>query len=277
LSNKGISIIAWAGRLLAVVVSLLSLAPATVIAATISVSYTATQSLPTGTIVTIDGQKNGSVVPSDNDANSNIIGVVVDRSMQKTGVGVSTIQIQVASKGEGYVLVSNINGAVKKGSPITSSPLAGIGMSANVDGRVAGIAQADLSEQSLDAQYKVVKDKKGNDNRVLVGLVPIALDVSYYQIESTSNSVPKFLRDISRAISDKPVSTIRIWASVAVMLVGILIAMVLVYGSVRSSIVAIGRNPLAKRTIQSSMLKVIGIAIIVLITSLGTVYMILKG
>jgi len=51
----------------------------------------------------------------------------------------------------------------------------------------------------------------------------------------------------------------------------------LVYGSVRSSIVAIGRNPLAKKTIQSSMLKVIGIAIIVLITSLGTVYMVLKG
>ena len=275
--NWGICIVSWAGRLLAVALSLLSMSPGIAIAATIAVSYTAPQPLPTGTIVTIDGKNNGTVIPSDNNANSNIIGVVVDKSAQTTDTGVSSVQIQVASKGVAYVLASNITGAVRKGSPITSSPLEGIGMAANADGRIAGIAQADLNEQSLDVQYKTIKDKKGTDNRVLVGLVPVALDVSYYQIEGSSNSVPKFLRDISRAISDKPVSALRIWASVAVMLVGIIIALVLVYGSVRSSIVAIGRNPLAKKTIQNSMLKVIGIAVVVLLASSGTVYMILKG
>jgi hypothetical protein len=174
----------------------------TVLAATISVSYNTQKAIPTGTLVAIDGQNNGAVVPADDTTNNNILGVVVDKGTASVSSGPAAQQVEVSSKGVAYALVSNINGAIGKGTPVTSSPLEGIGMAATQDGRIIGIAQSDLNEQSLDAQYQTIKNKKGEDRRVLIGLVPVALDVTFYQqASSQASSVPKFLRDVSLAIS----------------------------------------------------------------------------
>jgi hypothetical protein len=270
---RGINKIRWAFVLaLFVTVSVGS----TVLAATISVSYNSTKTLPTGTIVAIDSQNNGAVVPANDGSSKDIVGVVSNQSAASVASSSTGQQVEVSSRGISYVLVSNINGAVAKGTPITSSPLEGIGMLAIQEGKIVGTAQADLNDQSLEAQYKTVKTKKGEDRRVLIGLVPVSLDVSYYQ-ESNKSSVPKFLRDITASISGRQVSPIRIWGSVVVALVALIIASVLLYGAIRSSIGAIGRNPLATKAIQGSFLGVVGLAVTVLVISTGLVYLILKG
>lgn len=250
---------------------------ASIFAASIAISYTASKALPMGTLVAIDNQNDGAVVPADNAANSNLLGVVVDQGTASVSSASEGIQVDVSSRGTAYVLVSNLNGVVAKGTPVTSSPLEGIGMASNTDGKIVGIAQSDLNDQSLEAQYKTVKNKQGEDRRVLIALVPVALDVTFYQQSKSSESVPKFLRDFSRSISDKEVSPVRIWGSVVIIAAGLIIALVILYGAVRSSIGAIGRNPLAKSTIQGSLIRVILLAATVLIISVSAVYLILKG
>ncbi len=250
------------------------------LAATISVSYSTDQKLPAGTMVAIDTQSDGVVIAANNEGNNNIVGVVVDRSTAfvASGAGNGNQQVEVSSKGTAYVLVSNINGAVSRGAPVTASPLEGIGMLATQEGKIVGIAQADLSDQSVEAQFKTVTDKQGVKRRVLIGLVPVFLDVTFYQPDqSQSRFIPKALRDIGQTISGKPVSATRLWGSLIVVLAGLIVAIVLVYGAVRSSIWAIGRNPLAKKTIQGSLLRVIALAVAVLMMSVGAVYLILKG
>jgi hypothetical protein len=50
------------------------------------------------------------------------------------------------SKGLAEVLVSNINGSIKKGDPITSSSIPGIGMKATISGVIIGYALEDLNQ-----------------------------------------------------------------------------------------------------------------------------------
>jgi hypothetical protein len=56
---------------------------------------------------------------------------------------------------------------------------------------------------------------------------------------------------------------------------GILVIGTLVYASVRSSIVSIGRNPLAARSINRSLFEVSGMAVGILLAMLIAVYLIL--
>ncbi|MEI7683308.1 MAG: hypothetical protein WCJ24_03355 [Candidatus Saccharibacteria bacterium] len=256
-------------------ISLLLISPSLVSAAPLSVGYTTTQKLPNGSLVAPDSQQNGAVVAANSTNNSNLLGVVVATST--VSVSQSNSQVQVSTDGTNYVLVSDINGSVKKGDKIMASPLDGIGMKATEIGKVIGTAQGDLNNQSQAAQTKKITDIHGVQKPVLIAMLPITVNVAFYQPAEHATAVPKLLRDVSSSISGKEVPTGRLWASLVVIIVGLLIVIVLLYGAVRSSIGAIGRNPLAKNAIQRSMTKVIGLAIFILAVCSSAVYLILRG
>jgi hypothetical protein len=245
-----------------------------VAAASLSVGYTATQSLPAGTVVASDNQSSNTVVPADNVTNNNILGVVTVGST--VTISQSNTQVQVSTGGSAYVLVSDINGPIKKGDKITASPLSGIGMRATQAGKIVGTATSDLTGSSLNAQSKSISDASGKSKQVQIALIPLAININFYQPAPASTVLPKIITDLTTSINGKPVSTGRTVASLSV-LVAALLVVVLIYGAVRSSIGAIGRNPLAKTAIQRSMSKVIGFAVIVLAVAGGAVYLVLKG
>ena len=251
------------------------LLPTAVVAASISVGYLTTQALPSGAIVAPDSQNNGAVVPADSDSNSNILGVVVVDST--LAVSQANTQVQVTTEGVAKVLVSNINGSVNKGDRIIASPLAGIGMKATETGKVLGVAQDSLSAKSTGVQYQTVTDKLGKQKQVMVGLVPLTINITTYQPDTGQTALPGFIKDVSGAISGKSVSPTRIWSSLIILLVTLLVVVVLLYGAVRSSIGAIGRNPLAKSAIQRSMTRVILLAVFILSVSSSAIYVILRG
>lgn len=266
-------------RLLAVqllLFGLFLLFPVVTAAASISVGYTTNQSLPTGTIVAPDNQSNGAVVPANSGANNGILGVVVVDST--LAVSQANTKVQITTDGIVNVLVSDINGSVANGDQITTSPLDGIGMKATESGKVLGTVQGDLTSQSPGVQHKTVTDKQGQQKQVLIGLVPLTINISYYQPGTTSQTaVPKIIRDLSTSVSGKQVSTARIWSCMIILLVALLIVIVLLYGAVRTAVGAIGRNPLAKSAIQRTMARVIVIAVFILATAALAVFLILKG
>ncbi len=264
------------GLIGAILLFVVLLVPAVMVgASSISVGYTTSQSLPTGSIVAPDGQSSGAVVAANATTQPNILGVVVP--MGTLSVTQDNTQVQVTNEGTANVLVSDINGPIQKGDKITASPLDGIGMKATDAGKVLGTTQGELSSSTPNVETKTVTNKKGETKQVQVGMVPITLNVGFYQPVPTKTMVPKLIRDISNNISGKEVSAARVWGSLGVLAVSLLIVVVLLYGAVRSSIGAIGRNPLAKSAIQHSMSKVIGLAMFILAVSTGAVYLILKG
>jgi hypothetical protein len=150
-------------------------------------------------------------------------------------------------------------------------------MKATESGRVVGVIQADLSTSSANAEKKFVKDVHGDQKKILVATVPVAINIGFYQPVQQKTLLPKFLRDLGAAVSGKEVSAPRLYGSLGVMTISLIIVVVLLYGAVRSSIGAIGRNPLAQSAIQNSLGKVLGISVLILAISGAAILAILRG
>jgi len=266
-----------AGTTLLTVMGLFLLLPGAVwaaSAASLSVGYTTSQMLPNGALVAPDEQKAGSVVAA-NSTNSNIVGVVVPSST--LSVSQDNSQVQVSGEGQAVALVSDVNGDVKKGDHIAPSPLDGIGMKATESGKVLGIVQSDLTNSSAEARQQTITDIHGVEKKILVASVPVAINIGFYQPVQQKTLLPKFLRDIGASVSGKEVSAPRLYGSLAVMTISLAIVMILLYGAVRSSIRAIGRNPLAQSAIQNSLGKVLAISVLILAVSGAAILAILRG
>ena len=258
-------------------------------AASLSVSYNSSgQSLPAGTIVTDGIGKDGVVVPAASGlSQGNIVGVVVPQSdvVVSQGIGMSGAdnaqdgsQVQVSTSGLANVLVSDINGPIVQGSKIAASPLAGIGMLATESGKVVGAVRADLTDKSPNAKHITVTDNDGKQRTVLVALLPVMLDVGFYQPPPNQNSLlPNFLKSLANAVGGRDVPAGRLVASFVIMIVALVMVVILLSSGVRSSIGAIGRNPLAKRAIQGSLVAVLLLAGLVLVVSSSVSYLILRG
>lgn len=169
-------------------------------------------------------------------------------------------KVQVVTTGAAVALVSDLNGDIKAGDHITASPIAGVGMKATTTTVVIGTAQADFS--SADKQSRTISDKEGNQKTVNVGAISLQVGKVFYEPTQESGLfVPRGLQDFANNIAGRSVSPMRI------IIVGLLVIFVFVtviamlYSSVKSSIVSLGRNPLSEHAVHKSLLQV-GITVI---------------
>lgn len=182
-----------------------------------------------------------------------LLGVAGEDSLIELSSGKGSVK--VVTTGEAAVLVSDINGDVRIGDKITASPIAGVGMRALTSTLVIGTAQANLAD--ADTETRTVTDKNGKKQTVTIGAVPVQVDKVFYEApEEQSSYVPPVLQDFANNLAGRPVSPVR------VVIAGLLIAfvfvtvVVLLYSSIRSSIISIGRNPLSENAVHKSLLQV---------------------
>lgn len=183
-------------------------------------------------------------------------------------------QAQVLLSGTAQALVSDLNGPIKAGDKITASPLSGIGMLATEDGQIIGTAQSDFSLKS--SKTKVVTDKNGKTHTVHINTVPVQIAISYY-VAPTSQFMPAFLQNLANSIAGRPVSVLRILISCVLLLFAFGSITILIYTSVRSGIISLGRNPLAASAIQRGLIGVIVIVVLTAVLSMASVYLILTA
>ena len=180
----------------------------------------------------------------------------------------------VARSGVANVNVSNINGPIKAGDRITSSQIPGYGMKADISGYVTGTAINDFNEdrgQDLEFQGRNLK----------IGKIPVALKVEYAELtapRSLNNLFSyigtSFLQGVSdpRGLSD----AIKYIFAGLIVLVAITFGLVILTKSVPKSIEAIGRNPLARRSINISIAMNIFIVVAITIAALFAAFLILR-
>jgi hypothetical protein len=222
-----------------------------------------TNNVTTGTLLSLVPTGKNTVTPA-NDANANtLVGVVGDKPLlELSNHDNSTEAVQAVVSGSALALVSDMNGEVKVGDRITTSPISGIGMKATASAEIVGVAQSDLS--SVSTVKKSVKDQDNKDVTVTVGLLPVAVDIAYYSSAPTaqgtiSTFVPPFLQSIANAVTGNQVSPLRVLLGALTVALGFATAVIMLYVSIRSSITAIGRNPLAQGALRKGLVDV-GIA-----------------
>ncbi|MEO5627853.1 MAG: hypothetical protein ABIQ89_03115 [Candidatus Saccharimonadales bacterium] len=203
---------------------------------------------------------------------SSTLGVVVDPGQDLVTVSTSGDQVYVANSGLVTVYATDINGPVKFGDLLAPSPIAGVLMKANQGSvGILGVAQEDFPSKT--AEKVSVQNESGQTVEAKVALVRLNMDVKF----STSNeaSGKSLLERIGEAVVRRPVNTTQVVVAMVILTILLLVEGTIIYGAINSSIVSLGRNPLAKRTIMRGLGQIIILVMIVLGLGLAAVYLVL--
>lgn len=260
------------GVLLGVFIAL-GVAPMAGAAPAISQGYDTSENLSLGTLVSVkDNSK--EIEKAEPDSSKLLVGIVGEDTLVELSNGRD--QVQIISSGVADVLVSTVNGDIEVGDKIAVSPIAGVGMKAASSTYIVGTAQTPFSEARGVKEVEIT-NKAGTTEKAKVGLISVQIAVGYYEhTEENKSILPTFILELARAVSGRTdVSPVRVFVALIVLLVGVLVIAVLVYTSVGSSIISIGRNPLAAGAVHKSLLEVILLAIGVLLFVLVGIYLVL--
>lgn len=241
--------------------------------------YAASIPVDIGTIVTLN-KDTQSVAAAKQAQQQNMFGVAVDRNQLAFAVSNSAVQNEtyVAISGTYNVLVSTQGGAINSGDYVALSSVDGIGMKASTaEKTVFGRAAASFDGTALTLGTTELKDSTGATKKVTLGTIPVSINIQRNpNIKSTKVNVPNWLERLGVQIAEKQISPIRIYLSMGITAVSLITAIVMLYAGVRNAIVAIGRNPMTKRSVFRALLEVILTSILILVIGLFAVYLLLK-
>lgn len=170
----------------------------------------------------------------------------------------------VVASGNVQVLVTTINGDIKKGDPITSSAKPGVGMKALKTGYALGVALDDYSS----------KDKNA------IGKINISMNLHYSFAKITSDNTRANLLDIANlsvlATYESPLSVFKYVVAAFVILLSFILGFISFGRVARSGIEALGRNPLAGRMIQFGIFLNVLITIAIIVSGIAIAYFVLR-
>jgi hypothetical protein len=243
--------------------------------------YAADTPLDNGTIVQLTGKDSNRVKIATKAEVQNMFGVVVDRNTLPLTISNSAVENEtyVAVSGTYDVLVSTQGGPIVSGDYVTLSSINGIAMKAGVDKTtVFGRANQSFDGKGTTLGTTDLKDESGATNqKVILGSVSVTIDIRSNPNDiSTDVNVPEPLRRVGQAIAQKEVTPVRLYLSMAITVVCIITAIVILYAGIRNGVVAIGRNPMTKKSIFRALLEVILTAALILIIGLFAVYLLLR-
>lgn len=160
--------------------------------------------------------------------------------------------------GQTKVLVSTANGPIEIGDVITSSGTSGVGMKANANGFVLGTAME---------RY----NGKGTGT-ILVSVSPHFNDS--FQKGVTRN-IFDILKNAGNAASLSPLEALRYLIAALVALLAFILGFIYFGRVAQRGVEAIGRNPLAGKFIETSVVINIILTALIIIVGLGVAYLIL--
>lgn len=242
--------------------------------------YGTNTSLQNGMIVKLVDKDTSKVEPLTEATLTKMQGVVVaanDATVTVSNNG-NKNQVFVATFGHYEVLVSNQNGPIKSGDYITISAIAGVGMKVDsTQPTVLGKATGDFSGTSKVAGSAKLKDSTGKEVAVSLGRIPVDISISHNPLQkAAADGLPSFLSHASSAVAGKNVSAARVYVSLIILLMSTMVAGGILYSGVRGGLIAIGRNPMAKKQIMAGIIRVILSGLICFILGVFGVYLLLK-
>lgn len=232
-------------------------------------SFDAIGSLQPGWVVAISKNSDSTVELAPSSDPERIYGVVIDPSSAPLTVQKEAQQVFAANSGDFPLLVSTQGGEIHSGDYLTLSKTDGIAAKAgSSDTFIVGRALEDFRGGGATIVY-------ANDGSA-IGRIMAQITPGKNPLLKEEATVPQPLLKASETFAGRPVSSVRIYSAVAVFVVAVIIAAVLLWGGIRSAMIAIGRNPLSRHSILRGLIQVILAAASVLIIGLIGVYLLLK-
>lgn len=248
-------------------------------AQTVTQGYGADTVLQRGMIVGLKKDDLRKVEPINEDQFDRIHGVVISANDAAVLLGNDNEKVYVASGGRFMTLVSNQNGDINPGDYIALSAVSGIGMKAgDHDPIILGKAIEGFksSESAQVIGTAKVKNASGGDQEIKIGRVLVDVSIGKNPLLKNDNTLPTALKRASEIIAGKAVSPVRVYLSLVILAMSALIAGSLIYSAVRSSLIAIGRNPLSKKSIIRGLFQVVIIGLMIFLSGIFGVYLLLK-
>lgn len=243
--------------------------------AVVAQSYRADQQLQAGSLVSRKADDAEKVVMADSTNRSGLAGVVVERGDSFVSYNSAESSVQVASGGVLPLRVSTVNGDIKAGDQLTSSPVSGFAMRSTSAGKVIGRALDNFNSKTNGAQIRSVTDVDGRQTEVAIGQVSASIEISDWSGGGGTNAVIDNLQSLTSQVSGKQVSPANAILAALVLGIAVLISGIVLFSSVTSSIKSLGRNPLSHTVIRRSLAQVILIVIALLTTSIIVAYLII--
>jgi hypothetical protein len=241
----------------------------------ISESYTSTDKLPAGSIVSLKKGTTDHVEAASTVNAAYILGVIIDSNNSQLSISSSdSNQVHVATNGIEPVLVSDINGPIAVGDSITASPIAGIGMKASENVKVVGVAQEAFPNGS--ATKTSVTDKKTNQKQdVKLGQISALVNVAYFYKQPDKTLIPSAIQNVANALAGKKVNSLPILISIGIFIMAMIVVVSIVFSLIRSSIISVGRNPMAQAAVYRNVIQLSALIIVILGVAVGSIFMIL--
>jgi F0F1-type ATP synthase membrane subunit c/vacuolar-type H+-ATPase subunit K len=194
--------------------------------------------------------------------------LIVFRNVDDTGIA-------IVRSGTAVVNVTTYNGEIKKGDFITSSTVPGKGQKATQSGYVLGMALENFSAN--ESNRTTISGKE-----VAVGQIPVALRIEFAEIDRarSSNRLMEYLEAaLFSNVQDQTqfFKIIRYTGSVVVLLATAIFAYLVFARTISSGVQAIGRNPLAKSSIQIAIILNIIFSAIVIILGIIASFVLLRA
>lgn len=251
-----------------------------VLAQNVTTGYQSDEALQIGMIVRLKKGDNAKVSPLTKNEVPEMLGVVVSESDAPVSLSDPNAEreVFVATYGRYDVLVSTQNGPIKDGDFITISSLKGVGMKAeDTQELIVGKALRGFDGNTTAVSTMTLETNNGK-KEVRLGRVPVEVSVAHNPLfdENKEQGVPKFLSKAADFVTDRPVTAFRIWASVAVISLTVVIAGTILFSGVRNGMIATGRNPLARSSIVKNLIQVTIMSLIVFVIGLFAVYLLLR-
>jgi hypothetical protein len=195
-----------------------------------------------------------------NEYSSSMFGVVTDNpSASLESQGDEDVRL-VLSSGNARVRITSANGNISEGDLITTSNIPGVAKKSDRNGYVLGTA--------LEGYESDNPDEVGNL------LVSLNIHVSTEGAQAGGNLL-ETIRQAFVAPSLAPLASLRYLLAFLIAIIAFTLGFVYFGRVVRTGIEAMGRNPLARRMIQFSILFNTLITIVIILGGLGIAYLIL--
>jgi len=229
------------------------------------------QSSSAGIAITIPADnnvENGSVVCSskegyklcDEDYDPDIFGVVTDKPAATLKDQDLKVFWQVVSSGNVNVRVSGEDGPISAGNLVTSSKVAGIAKKATKNGYVLGVALQDFNGNTV------------NDTGTIAVSLNIHPTTAFVDVRS---NLLEALREGLAAPVLTPLNALRYIMAGMVVIASFILGFVYFGRVAKTGVEAIGRNPLAGRLIEFTVLLHILLTIVIVLVGFGIAYLIL--
>jgi F0F1-type ATP synthase membrane subunit c/vacuolar-type H+-ATPase subunit K len=224
----------------------------------IAISIPIKEDVESGDLICSEGDGYGKCL---GERNSSIFGVVTDTPAASFEVeGDDDVRL-VQSSGNVEVRVTGVAGNISEGKLLTSSETAGVAKLAESNGYVLGTALEGF--------------EPGDPNEV--GKILVSINIHYSTSVAEGRGV-NLLEDIKQAIiapSLSPLASLRYLLAFIIAIISFVLGFVYFGRVVRTGIEAIGRNPMARKMIQITMLFNILITIVIVLAGLFIAYLIL--